>query len=85
MKRLATFALIALLAVGACLPASAKTKQKYHNKYQGLTKADRKAQAKEEKQMAKAARKQQKAERKMNKAVNKSAKNKHNVYHTKHS
>ena len=84
MKRLATFALLLALAA---LPAFANTtkdkypkQQKQHNKYQGLTKRDRKAQAKEEKQMAKYARKQQKSQRKMNKAVNKAGNNKHNLY-----
>ena len=86
MKRLATLAFVALLAV-ASLPAYGKVKQqKQHNKYQGLTKADRKAQAKEEKQMAKYAKKQQKAQNKWNKAINKGAKNKHNAYRpVKHS
>jgi hypothetical protein len=84
MKRLATFA---LLLAFAALPASANNakdkypkQQKQHNKYQGLTKGDRKAQAKEEKQMAKYAKKQQKAQRKMNKAVNKAGNSKHNLY-----
>ena len=85
-KKIAAVVLLALATSAATIPAYAKPKQpKQHDKYRGLTKADRKAQKKETKQMAKYVKKQQKAQNKMNKAVNKAGKNKHNAYRPKHS
>ena len=73
MKKIAAFVLLAVLCVGGCVPALAKTqKQKQTNKYQGMDRASRKAQRKEQKAMEKYANKQQKAQRKMLKGQKKS-------------
>jgi uncharacterized protein HemX len=76
MKKLAAFVLLAILSAGTTLPAFAKTQktrktQKTQNKYQGIDKASRKAQKREQKAMDKYTRKQQKAQ---NKLLNKGGK-----------
>jgi hypothetical protein len=85
MKKIAALLLL-VLTLGA-FPTSASARDKYPpqkskfppNKYQGLDRASRKAQKKEQQQIERYAKKQRKAERKMLKSQSK-----RNAYKPKH-
>lgn len=63
MKRLGILLMATALTLGVCLSAQART-HKTQNKYQGVDRASRRAQKKEQKRMDRYAKAQRKAERK---------------------